>query len=265
MCSTQAMPSSSALWASIGPGITSPMAWTEGTFVWNLSFTRTMPLSISIPRSSRPRFSVYGLLPMATRTTSASSSSASPPLAGSTVSLTPESEATALVTLCSSLILMPCFFITLSKFLLTSWSIAGTMLGKNSMTSTSAPSLPHTEPSSRPMMPPPMTTIFFGTSLRAKAPVELTIFSSSMVTPGSGVTSLPVAITTFLASTLVSDPSSMATVTSLAPVTFPHPLTYLTLFFLKRPSMPLVRPPTAFSFCFIILPTSMLTEPTSMP
>mmetsp|Transcript_9991 Transcript_9991/g.20232 ORF Transcript_9991/g.20232 Transcript_9991/m.20232 type:complete len:267 (-) Transcript_9991:495-1295(-) len=266
MCSTQAMPSSSALCASMGPGITSPIACTEGTLVWNLSFTRTRPaLSISMPRSWRPRPSVKGRRPMATRRTSASKVSASPPLDGSTVILTPSPLASALVTLWLRRILIPCFFMVRSKARLTSGSMAGTMLGRNSMTSTSAPRRDQTLPSSRPMMPPPITAIFLGTSLSASAPVELTTFSSSMVTPGRGVTSEPVARMMFLPASLTSSPSSPATVTSFAPVTLPQPLTYLTLFFLKRPSMPLVRPPTAFSFCFIILPTSMLTEPTSMP
>mmetsp|Transcript_7163 Transcript_7163/g.24624 ORF Transcript_7163/g.24624 Transcript_7163/m.24624 type:complete len:266 (+) Transcript_7163:505-1302(+) len=265
MCSTHAMPSSSALCASMGPGMTSPMAWMEGTLVWNLSLTKTRPRSISIPRSSRPRPSVKGLLPIATRTTSASMCSCSPPSAGSTVSLTPSASATALVTLDLSLILIPCFFMTRSKFLRTSWSIAGTIFGKNSMTSTSAPSLDHTDPSSSPMMPPPMTTIFLGTSLSAMAPVDDTILSSSIWTPGSGVTSLPVASTTFLATTFSSPPSEVATVTSFAPVTLPHPLTYLTLFFLNRPSIPLVKPPTACSFWAIILPTSIATLSTWIP
>mmetsp|Transcript_4115 Transcript_4115/g.7090 ORF Transcript_4115/g.7090 Transcript_4115/m.7090 type:complete len:239 (+) Transcript_4115:527-1243(+) len=236
-----------------------------GMLVWNLSFTNTLPRSISIPMSSSPSPLVKGLLPIATKTTSASSASASPPLLGSTVRFTPLSLASALVTLWDSLILIPCFFMTRSKFLLTSWSMAGTMFGKNSITSTSAPSLDHTEPSSRPMMPPPITTIFFGTSFKDKAPVDETIFSSSMVTPGSGVTSDPVARMMFFPSNLISSPSLPATVTSLAPVTFPHPFTYFTLFFLNKPSIPLVSPPTAFSFWAIILSTSMETLLTSIP
>ena len=38
-----------------------------------------------------------------------------------------------------------------------------------------------------------------------------------------------------------------------------------TLFFLNRPSMPVVRPLTASSFCFIMPPRSSLTSPTVMP
>jgi len=53
------------------------------------------------------------------------------------------------------------------------------------------------------MYPPPMTTIFFGTSFSFKAPVEETIFSSSISRPGSGVTSDPVAMITFLARSVV--------------------------------------------------------------
>lgn len=58
-----------------------------------------------------------------------------------------------------------------------------------------------------------MTTIFFGTSWRSSAPVELTIcFSSiSIAPPGKGATSEPVAMMTFFASTEVSPPSLSAT------------------------------------------------------
>ena len=84
-------------------------------------------------------------------------------------------------------------------------------VGANSTTVTSDPRRRHTEPSSRPMTPPPMTTIVLGTSVvgegsvstaapvvertgtadapfSASAPVEDTTRDSSMVTPGSGVT-----------------------------------------------------------------------------
>ena len=63
------------------------------------------------------------------------------------------------------------------------------------------------------MMPPPMATIFLGTSL-GLWPVDDTILSSSIWTPGSGVTSLPVASTNSCDYLLLAS-SEVATVTSL--------------------------------------------------
>mmetsp|Transcript_25063 Transcript_25063/g.70190 ORF Transcript_25063/g.70190 Transcript_25063/m.70190 type:complete len:261 (-) Transcript_25063:222-1004(-) len=260
------MPSSSALWASMGPSMRSPMAYTPGTLVAKVAgSTTTRPRSVFTPASSRPRPSVNGRRPMATSTTSASTVSASPPAAGSTVSLTPSAVFSAAVTLLLYLKLRPCFFSTRSKARLTSLSMAGTMRSRNSMTSTSAPRRLHTLPISRPMIPPPMTTIFLGTFFSARAPVELTTVSSSMSTPGSGVTSLPVARMMCFPFSTCSDPSSAVTATSPWPARRPQPLTYVTLFFLKRPSMPLVSPSTAESFWSIILPMSIFTPVTCTP
>ena len=56
--------SSSALCASIGPSITSPIAKMDGIFVLKCESTTTRPsLSVSMPISSRPRPSVKGLRP----------------------------------------------------------------------------------------------------------------------------------------------------------------------------------------------------------
>ena len=57
-------------------------------------------------------------------------------------------------------------------------TIGGTILSMNSTTVISAPRRPQTEAISRPMMPPPMTTIFSGTALREMAPVDDTILRS---------------------------------------------------------------------------------------
>jgi len=51
----------------------------------------------------------------------------------------------------------------------------GTMPSVNSITVTSAPSLLHTLPISRPITPPPITARDLGTDLRDRAPVEDTI------------------------------------------------------------------------------------------
>ena len=85
------------------------------------------------------------------------------------------------------------------------------------------------------MTPAPITARRFGISARSSAPVELTMVFSSMVTPRSGVTSEPLAMTMFLV--LWSVPS---TLTSPGAVILPQPLSQSILFFLNRNSMPLV-------------------------
>ncbi len=63
-------------------------------------------------------------------------------------------------------------------------------------------------------MPAPTTTRRFGTSASSSAPVEETIFFSSIATPGSGITSEPVAIRMFLADSVsFTAPSSPSTAT----------------------------------------------------
>jgi len=64
MRSTAATPSSSALCASIGPGITSPIAKTPGTLVSKCSFTVMRPRSSNaMPISRAPSSSAYGRRP----------------------------------------------------------------------------------------------------------------------------------------------------------------------------------------------------------
>ena len=93
------------------------------------------------------------------------------------------------------------------------------------MTSTSAPSRDQTEPSSRPITPAPMTTMRLGTLPSSRAPVELTIFFSSISTPGSGVDSEPVAIRIDFVCKLSVPPSASATATSPALGIEPSPFT----------------------------------------
>ena len=95
---------------------------------------------------------------------------------------------------------------------------------KNSIAVTSDPRRLQTDPNSTPMTPAPIKTIFLGTSLRLRAPVEETIFSSSNSIPGKGVTSEPVAIIMFLAlMTSLTAPSGPMTETSFCPEIFPWP------------------------------------------
>ena len=82
---------------------------------------------------------------------------------------------------------------------------------------TSAPSRRHTEPSSRPITPAPITSRRLGTLGRASAPVEETIVSSSMSMPGSRATSEPVAMTMLLVSSCCLPPPASATSTLPGP------------------------------------------------
>mmetsp|Transcript_40456 Transcript_40456/g.103609 ORF Transcript_40456/g.103609 Transcript_40456/m.103609 type:complete len:252 (-) Transcript_40456:435-1190(-) len=251
----------------MGPSMTSPMAYTLGTLVRKWSSTGIVPRLLRVmPSSSRPRPDVKGRRPVATSTASASSTSGSPPFTGSIVTLTLPSDCTSeLVTLVLSLNFMPCFCSSRWNTLRTSPSMGGTILSKNSMTVISDPRRPHTDAISRPMMPPPMTTIFSGIFFREMAPVEETMVSSSTGEPGSGVTSEPVAMMTFLVGMVLVLPSSAVTSTSVPLFNLPHPLAYVTLFFLNSPSIPFVNPVMAPCFCSIILPRSTATSETMMP
>mmetsp|Transcript_22894 Transcript_22894/g.36821 ORF Transcript_22894/g.36821 Transcript_22894/m.36821 type:complete len:259 (-) Transcript_22894:475-1251(-) len=247
----------------------SPIANTPGALVWyECMSTLTRPrLVISTPALSNPRPPVKGLRPVATSTTSASTSIASPPAEGSTVSFTPVGVLTAATTFFSIMKFIPCFLrVRWNAFRICASMPVPQMSLEYSMTVISDPRRPHTEPSSRPMTPPPMTTMRLGTALRDRAPVEETMTSSSTSTPGSDAGSDPVARMMFFAEIVCVVPSSMLTVTSPALlVSAPQPLIYVTLFFLKRPSMPLVKPSTDLLFCTIILLTSMVTSPTDIP
>mmetsp|Transcript_399 Transcript_399/g.748 ORF Transcript_399/g.748 Transcript_399/m.748 type:complete len:206 (-) Transcript_399:465-1082(-) len=205
------------------------MAYTEGTAVWNSSFTSIRPiLSVLIPRSSRPMFFVKGRLPVLTSTTSASWVEASPPLDDSVESCTvPSSRILVSVTFVLSLNLNPCFLRIFWKFLAISLSNVGVIVSRNSITVTSLPSLLHTEPISSPITPPPMTAIRLGTVGRSRAPVESTIFWPALSTGqvGRGVTSEPTARMIFLASIVWLPPSLRFTDTLVGEANLPNPLT----------------------------------------
>ncbi len=191
---------------------------------------------------------------MQTSTMSACRVSAAPPLAGSTVSVTPEPVASALVTLEPSLNVSPCLASERWKCLVISSSTPGVMRSRNSTTVTSDPSRRQTEPSSRPMMPAPTTTRCFGTSASSSAPVDDTIFFSSTVTPGSGVTSEPEAIRMFFAESVsFTAPSSPSTETAPALSMRPVPWNEAILFFLNRKATPLVVASTTSPLRFMQL------------
>ena len=202
---------------------------------------------------------------MATSTTSASSVLASPPAAGSTVTLAAPLAVSTLVTLEPSMNLTPCFSRMRWNCLTVSTSMPGRMRSRYSTTVTSAPRRRQTEPSSRPITPAPTTIIFAGTLDSSSAPVEETTIFSSMVTPGSGATSEPVAMTTFLVSRTCFEPSSAVTSTLPAATIEPVPKKASTLFFLSRKATPCTLAPTVSSLCFIIAARSSLGLPTTTP
>mmetsp|Transcript_19345 Transcript_19345/g.60242 ORF Transcript_19345/g.60242 Transcript_19345/m.60242 type:complete len:228 (-) Transcript_19345:414-1097(-) len=226
MFSMTAMPSSSALCASIVPRITSPIAQIPGTLVAKWSSTSTMPRGpILTPASSSPRPAVNGLRPIATSTMSASSTSCSPFLTDSTVSFAPSPTRSPFTTLVPILNFMPCLLSVRWNVLAISSSMPGVTRSRNSTTVTSAPSLRQTEPISRPITPAPITIIFLGTFLSERQPVDETITSSSTGTGGSGVGTEPVAITMFLVLiTPATLPSRSVTCTSPALRILPLPL-----------------------------------------
>mmetsp|Transcript_19775 Transcript_19775/g.75826 ORF Transcript_19775/g.75826 Transcript_19775/m.75826 type:complete len:202 (+) Transcript_19775:654-1259(+) len=160
---------------------------------------------------------------------------------------------------------MPCFSRIFLNSLAMSPSAPAQIASWNSTTVTSAPRRRQTEPISSPMTPPPMTAMRLGTSWRSRAPVEETTCCSSISMPGRLMTSLPVAMMMFLVLMTCSLPLASTTFTSLGPTMVPVPSAWLTLFFLKRPLMPPVRPVTAVLFCFSICGRLRFTCGTSTP
>ena len=134
----------------------------------------------------------------------------------------------------------PCFRKILSASLMMSSSLPGRIVGISSTTVTFAPSRRQTEPSSRPITPPPMTIRCFGTSGILSAPMfDSTRFSSNFRN-GSSIGTEPVAMMTFC-----GDRSDCRAVgrrpRRCSPArSVPRPFAQVILFFLKRNSMPLV-------------------------
>ena len=135
----------------------------------------------------------------------------------------------------------PCFLKILAASLRTSPSMPGRIWSRNSTTVTFAPSRRQTEPSSRPMTPPPITTMWPGTLASSSAPVESTIRSWSISTPGQRRDRRAGGDDDVLRGVgLAARRRSRS-----APVNFAWPLSQVTLFFLNRNSMPPVSPLTA--------------------
>mmetsp|Transcript_25952 Transcript_25952/g.28313 ORF Transcript_25952/g.28313 Transcript_25952/m.28313 type:complete len:202 (-) Transcript_25952:508-1113(-) len=198
-----------------------------GIFVLKCSSTLMRPiLSVSMPNSSKPMFFVNGRLPVLTNTTSATIDDFSPPAEGSTVNFTPSPVTSDATTFVLRLNFMPCFFKMFKNFPAVSLSMPGVIESKYSTTVTSVPKRLHTDPISRPITPPPITTSFFGILSMSKAPVESTIFFSALFTGqvGRGLGSDPTAKMMFFASTTWLPPALRVTLIELGPASFPQPL-----------------------------------------
>ena len=203
---------------------------------------------------------------MATSTTSVSICVASPgPLAGSMVTRWPAPFLLTAVTLLDSLKVMPCLPRMRCTVRPTSPSTPGSTRSRNSTTCTSEPSRRHTEPSSSPITPAPMTSMRLGTFGRESAPVEETMVSSSMSMPGSRATSEPVAMTMLLASSVCAPPAASLTSTLPGAAMVAVPCTVSILFFFSRKATPSTLPFTPWSLKASILGRSSLGGGTSMP
>ena len=150
MVSTAAMPSSSALWASIGPRMQSPIAQMPSTRVRKWSSTTTRPRgSSSTPASSAPTPSVQGRRPTATSRTWHSSSRLASPSRTVTRTRSPSTRARSAEARKRNL--MPCSSSARWSSRALWRSIPGTTPGVSSSTVTSLPSRSHTDPSSSPI------------------------------------------------------------------------------------------------------------------
>src|SRR3954466_652651 len=118
------------------------------------------------------------------------------------------------------------------------------IFGKNSTTVTSDPSRDQTDPSSKPIAPPPTTTSRLGTESNAIAwSLDTTVVPSNFM-KGNSTGAEPVAITTFFADTLVgSVPALAETSTVVASTNDAVPVRTVILRALARAA----TPPTSFA------------------
>jgi hypothetical protein len=108
------------------------------------------------------------------------------------------------------------------------------MLGRNSTTETFAPRRAYTEPNSRPITPPPITTMCLGTSVMFNASVEVIILFLSIGRNGKLVGLEPVAMITFLAVICSVLPSFLVILTVFLSTNEPKPSKLSILFFLNN-------------------------------
>ena len=89
---------------------------------------------------------------------------------------------------------MPSFSSDFCSWLVSSLSIPGTMAGKYSTILTAVPNRAYTEPSSRPITPPPIMVKRDGISVSESASLEVIIRFPSVGNSGNGVGIEPVAM-----------------------------------------------------------------------
>ena len=135
----------------------------------------------------------------------------------------------------------PCLVKIFFDSLATALSI---MAKKSSMASnrtTSEPRRFHTEPSSKPITPAPITPKRLGTSSISRAPVESTIRSPSTLATGISIGSEPDARITLPASITDTVPSLAVNSTFLPAISLPAPYNAVTPLALNRPAIPPVN------------------------
>ena len=158
----------------------------------------------------------------------------------------------------------PCFLNSLNVSFEISGSVIGKKVSSASITVTLEPSLDHTLPSSRPIIPAPTIPNDLGTLLNASAPVLSTILSPNLPA-GISMGNEPVAIIIFFPSNSSIEPSLLVTSTRLLPTTFPDPEIESTLLAANNPDMPPVSFETISSFLFIIADRSSFISLISIP
>ena len=142
---------------------------------------------------------------------------------------------------------MPCFFRRSASGFTRSLSAPGISWSMNSTTVTSAPSARYTVAISRPMMPPPTTSSFLGTSASCSASVESITRASSHGKFGSFTACEPAAMMHCSKRSSCVLPSLPTISSSFGETNFATPCTVRTLRCLAMPARPLVNWPTTLS------------------
>ena len=147
----------------------------------------------------------------------------------------------------------------------TAVSAAIRKVSRASRTVTSAPRRAHTEPSSRPITPAPITPRRFGTAWNSRAPVESTMTFWSTGAGGMSIGREPEARITFSASMTSVVPSALVTSTFLPASSLPWPWIEVTPLALNRVATPPVRFLTMPALRPTIAATSIFTSPVEIP
>ena len=152
-------------------------------------------------------------------------------------------------------------------------SASAPVISRSSISTTSirAPSVEYTVAISSPMIPPPITSIRFGTACSSSAPVESTTRGSSGMN-GSFTACEPAAMMAFANRTTVFSPVGAwpgpdvnCTSRWFGPTKRPTPRTVVTLRVFAMPLRPPVSLPTTLALCARSLPRSIFGAPNSTP